>query len=168
MSATKIDETKNVTYVKEMDVMLHSFLGWLKGRFHKNADEAGDSQSLLGMGLKDQFAQQWETFINNPIDAMYQTRKSIDLTLHGFINAMVEAYFNKKSQLIANVYWANSGDNALNYCIILKEDTLENRIDVNDFFDFYDEYSLSENYPVYFHFVPKKYVDNIKYHKQIV
>jgi hypothetical protein len=162
----KIDYTDSPS--NDMDTILHDFLGWLKNRFEKSVSHAEDSQSLLGIGVKDQFAQEWEGFLKNPIELMYATKQSIDNTLHNFINTMVSAYLKKKLDIVAKAFWADAKGNALYYCITLTEDTLENRIDLNEFFEFYDEHRMSDNYPVYFHFIPEKYIPNIKYRKQIV
>ena len=153
---------------EDMDSVLHSFLGWLAERFKESAKDAGDSQSLLGIGLKTQFAQEWETFLHNPVDSMYQAKQSIDVSLQKVINVMVSTFLKSKANLISKVLWAQTGNNTMYYCISLKEDTLENRIAINDFFDFYDDYALSSNYPVYFQFVPEKYISQIKYQQEIV
>lgn len=153
---------------EDMDGVLHSFLGWLEQQYNEKAQNAYTSKSLLGLGLKTQFASEWETFLSNPIDSMYATRKAIDTSLVNVINMMVATYLKSRIDLIAKAVWAETKNNTLHYCIFLKEDSLENRIIVNDFFDFYDEYALSETYPVYFQFISEKHFPIIKYKQEIV
>jgi hypothetical protein len=153
---------------KDMDALLHSFMGFLQEQYQQSANNAGDSKGMLNMGMKDQFAQEWEGFINNPIGTIYEMRKGMDESLRQFINMLVSTYLKRtKRDLISSVLLAASDNNALYYCISLKEDSLSNRISINEFFDFYEENDMSTNFPVYFHFIPEASMPNIKYLQKI-
>lgn len=168
MSAIQKDNAITGQSVNETDRVLHGFLEFLQDKFNKSAENAGDSKSLLELGLKTEYAQGLETFLNNPMEALYNARKSFDGSLQNFVNAMVSTYLKSKKESVSHAVWAENANCNLYYCISLKEDTLDNRININEFFEFYDEYSLSRDYPVYFHFIPNQYIGNIKYKKEIV
>lgn len=122
---------------------------------------ASNSKELLHMGIKNNFTQDIENFFTDPISNMFGTKQHLDKTLKSFINKMVSTYLNSKKDLISKVYRADTGNGNLFYCISLKDDSLDNRININDFFDFYSNFELYTDYPVFFQFVPDVYMDKV-------
>jgi len=51
--------------------------------------------------------------------------------------------------------------NDLHYSIVLKNDNIENRNKIFDFFDKFDLLDISNKYPVYFQFVPVELIEKI-------
>lgn len=153
---------------QDMDKMLHDFLGWIGNQFTKSVTDAGESRTMLGYGVKTQFAQNWESFLFNPIDSMYETRQQIDITLKKVIHRMVSTYLSKKKESISMAVRTSTPSDDLHYCVALKEDTLSNRIEINDFFDFYSNYQLANNFPVYIQFVPDELMGKINTKEVIV
>jgi hypothetical protein len=154
-------ENRINTLNSEKDTLIHQFLGWL----HRTA---GNSKAMLELGAKDNFAQELGLILNNPIDTMYNTKQSIDKTLIGCVNGLVTAYLKSKTDVVHKAVLVDGNINTLYYLISLKEDSLENRIVVNEFFEFYDDNSFSIHYPVYFQYVADKYMTSIKFKQEIV
>lgn len=164
---TQINQ-QTAEHVNNMDGVLESFLGWLEEHHQQEASDVGESKGFLSMGIKNEYAQQLEEFLKNPIDHLYTTKNGIDETLMKTINTMVSAFIKSKSEIVSSVLLCSTKSCNLYYCISLKEDTLENRIEISDFLDFYDDYNLSSSYKVYFQFVAEKFLPTIKFEQKIV
>ncbi len=80
---------------------------------------------------------------------------------------MVKTYFKENNSIISSVYRSKTALNDLHYSIVLKEDNMENRNKIFQFFDNFDLLDISTKYPIYFQFVPVELTGKINYAEEI-
>lgn len=83
------------------------------------------------------------------------------------IDRIVQEYLRSKSSHIETAFRTKTSTNGLHYCIVLKNDTMENRAEIFDFYDQYDLLDISARYPVDFQFVPAHLIGKIETIAQI-
>ncbi|NCX95287.1 MAG: hypothetical protein EBX41_02555 [Chitinophagia bacterium] len=157
----------HTTATSSTEEALHGLISRLQAYHYSHAQQAGDSKDLLAVGVKDKFAQVLDSLLANPISAMHNAKKGLDASLSHFVENVISAYLNTKKDLVAKAVLVDSSPNVLYYIIALKNDSLANRIAVNDFFDFYDDSGLSDDYPVYFQYIAERHFQSINYIKEV-
>lgn len=133
----------------------------LQSHLKATLNEVDFSAQLLESGAKTSLSESIENSLNNPIAAISQLNNSIDQNIKAFINKMVIGYLKQHANLINGAYRTKTTNDDLHYCIVLNDDTTENRCVLFDFFDQYEEIDFSSKFPVYFQFVPDYLINKI-------
>lgn len=102
-----------------------------------------------------------EKLVKNPQECILESILNIDQHLKDLVSKLVENFFKRKSQLLWSVHLTKNANNSLYYAIVLKDDTMDNRTSIFEFFEWYNKHKLDTFYPVYFQFVPLKLIDKI-------
>ena len=70
------------------------------------------------------------------------------------VKCMAKTFFINNKSLIEKVLISYNTLNNLHYSIVLKDDNIDNRNAIFEFLNKYDLLDVSNEYPVYFQFVP--------------
>ncbi len=108
-----------------------------------------------------------EDTLSNPIDSVFQVSNNIDSQVKHIVDIFVKSFLRRNKSLIASAYRSKTSLNDLHYSIVLKDDNIDNRNIIFDFFDKYDLFEISNKYPVYFQFVPVELVNKLNYSEEL-
>ncbi|NMH28487.1 hypothetical protein [Flavobacterium silvaticum] len=158
----------NGTGIDNDDEQLRAILVLFKSRLESYSQDASQSYELLKLGAKDKLAQDLEKTIKDPLGSLSDVTDEIDEKIKSIIDTLVRSFLTFKNDFILNAYKSNTSINNLYYSIVLKEDNIENRNAIFEFFEVYDLIDISTKYPVYFQFTPLSLVDNIKSKEELL
>lgn len=146
---------------ESMDSRVHEILGILGKHHADKAQGAKDGQNFLQMGIKTEDAQYVESVLNNPVQFFIGNKKKSDGQMNTMLTLLLTAHLSKYKELIRTAYKTDLHSDDLHFCVNLKEDTIDNRILINDFFETY-RYMCDAECPLYIQFVSDKIVDMMK------
>ncbi len=154
--ATKIKQKESVE-----NPSVKGTLFQLQEEFSKILDEIDRSYKLYKVGEKTKLTEAIEATLANPLKQAYSISLDIDGNIKNIIDVIVKNFFIRNNSVVESVYRTKTPNQDLHYCIVLKNDTPENRTKVFGFFNAYDSTEVSEKFPVYFQFVPSKLIQKI-------
>jgi hypothetical protein len=146
---------------------LKAILYLLQTNLEEFKDEVDRSYELLKIGEMTQLTKKIEGTLSNPIDSISQVSANIDKQVKHIVDIFVQSFFRRNKALLSSAYRSKTSLNDLHYSIVLKEDNIDNRNKLFDFFDRYDLLEISSKYPVYFQFVPVELVGKINYSEEL-
>jgi len=146
---------------------LKAILYLLQTNLEEFKDEVDRSYELLKIGEMTQLTKKIEGTLSNPIDSVSQVSANIDKQVKHIVDIFVQSFFRHNKSLLSSAYRSKTSLNDLHYSIVLKEDNIDNRNKIFDFFDRYDLLEISSKYPVYFQFVPVELVGKINYSEEL-
>jgi hypothetical protein len=146
---------------------LKAILYLLQTNLEEFKDEVDRSYELLKIGEMTQLTKKIEGTLSNPIDSISQVSANIDKQVKHIVDIFVQSFFRRNKALLSSAYRSKTSLNDLHYSIVLKEDSIDNRNKLFDFFDRYDLLEISSKYPVYFQFVPVELVGKINYSEEL-
>lgn len=146
---------------------LKGILYLLQNKLEEFKDEVDRSYELLKIGELTNLSKEIENTLSNPVDSVFQVSNNIDSQVKHIIDRFVNSFLRINKPLIVSAYKSKTSLNDLHYSIVLKEDNMDNRNRVFDFFDRYDLLDISTKYPVYFQFVPIELVEKINYSEEL-
>lgn len=150
---------------KEESLRLDTFMRMFHGVFKGLADEFLHSAVLKKEGLDTDTSTFAEQTMNRPIDAMLVLASRLNDDVSVALDQIVKMHFAQNKVLLSSV--ASAKDGSLNYFIVLKKDTDENRSKVNQFFDFYYMQDYSQYNPIDFHYTTAERFDRISQKEMI-
>ncbi len=109
-----------------------------------------------------------EDTLSNPMSATYNASNNIDNQVKQIVDIFVKSFFRQNKSIVNSAYRSKTSLNDLHYSIVLKEDNIENRNRIFDFFDKYDLLEIANRYPVYFQFIPPGLVDKLNYSEELM
>ena len=124
-------------------------------------DEVDRSYELLKVGEKTDLSKKLEDTMEDPIDSIFKLSSSIDDQIKEIVDRIVKSFLRQNAQIIQGAYRTKTSLNGLHYSIVLKNDNIDNRNKIFDFFDKFDLLDISNKYPVYFQFVPIELIEKI-------
>jgi len=139
----------------------------LQSNLKEFTDEVNRSYELLKIGEKTDLSKKIEDALSNPVDSIFQVSGSIDNQVKHIIDIFVKSFLRYNRSVVGAAYRSKTSLNDLHYSIVLKEDNINSRNSIFDFFDKYDLLEISNKYPVYFQFVPAGLVEKIKYSEEL-
>lgn len=154
-----IQDTK--TIVDHKVGQLKAILYLLQTNLEEFKDEVDRSYELLKVGEKTDLSKKIENTMEDPINSIFKLSSNIDDQIKEIVDRIVKAFLKHNSQVIQGAYRTKTSLNDLHYSIVLKEDNIENRNRIFDFFDKFDLLDISSKYPVYFQFVPIELIEKI-------
>ena len=140
---------------------LKAILYLLQTNLEEFKDEVDRSYELLKVGEKTDLSKKIENTIEDPINSIFKLSSNIDDQIKEIVDRIVKAFLKHNSQVIQGAYRTKTSLNDLHYSIVLKNDNIENRNKIFDFFDKFDLLDISNKYPVYFQFVPVELIEKI-------
>lgn len=140
---------------------LKAILYLLQTNLDEFKDEVDRSYELLKIGEKTDLSKKIENTIEDPISSIFNLSSTIDNQLKEIVDRIVKAFLKYNSQIIQGAYRTKTSLNDLHYSIVLKNDTIDNRNKIVNFFDKFDLLDISTKYPVYFQFVPIELIGRI-------
>lgn len=146
---SRIGELKAILY------LLQSHLEGFKA-------EVDNGYELLKIGEKTGLAKEIEETIDDPLGRIFGISTEIEAQAKSIIDRIVQGFLKSKSNSIETAFRTKTSMNDLHYCIVLKDDTMENRAEIFDFYDRYDLLDISARYPVDFQFVPANLIGKIE------
>lgn len=160
LQSTVAKQDPKVGQLKAILFLLQTNLEEFKG-------DVDRSYSLLQIGEKTPLLKSIENTLDNPMRAIFEMSSSIDDKVKSIIDRFVRFFLIEKRSLIRAAYNSKNSSNNLHYSIVLKDDVIENRNLILDFFDNFHEMEISERYPVYFQFIPIELVKKISLGEEI-
>lgn len=140
---------------------LKAILYLLQTNLEEFKEEVDRSYELLKVGEKTGLSKQIENTIEDPINSIFMLSSNVDNQIKEIVDRLVKAFLKHNSQIIQGAYRTKTALNDLHYSIVLKNDNIDNRDKIFDFFDKFDLLDISNKYPVYFQFVPVELIDKI-------
>lgn len=140
---------------------LKAILYLLQTNLEEFKDEVDRSYELLKVGEKTDLSKKIENTIEDPIYSIFKLSSNIDNQIKEIIDRIVKSFLKDNSHIIQIAYRTKTSLNDLHYSIVLKNDSMDNRNKIFEFFDRFDLLDISSKYPVYFQFVPIELIQNI-------
>ncbi len=141
---------------------LQAILYLLQTNLEEFKEEVDRSYELLKIGEKTDLSKKIEDSLEAPINSIFKLSSNIDSQIREIIDRMVKGFLKHNSEIIKIAYRTKTNLNDLHYSIVLKQDDIDNRNKIFDFFDKFDLLDIATKYPVYFQFVPNELIDKIK------
>lgn len=139
-------KTNNKDLVATLDVMndLYSDL----------ALESKLSSDVLKNNMSTEFANEIKKAIENPLGAMYTTRKTMDIAIKDVLNDVVLDFLLKHKSNIKRLFNPYP-NNKLVYTIVLKKDDVSHRAKILEFNRKYEWSEYAKSYDIAFLFIPE-------------
>lgn len=147
---------------------LRAILYLLQTNLEEFKDEVDRSYELLQIGEMTELTKKIEGTLSNPMDSILNVSNNIDGQVKQIVDLYVKSFFRKIKETVSNAYRSKTTLNDLHYTIVLKEDNMENRNKVFDFFDKYDLLEIANKYPVYFQFIPVELVTKLNFSEELL
>lgn len=147
-------ESKPEGKIKAMLYLLHSFLTDL-------IKDIDISKEVFNVGAKTQLTREIESSLKDPLLYMGKSTEALSDAITSFLNQLITEYFKSKTDIIEEAYKVSEKTNYLSYCVVLKKDNTKNRENLFQLLDKYEEYDISKNYPINFHFCRKDLMDSV-------
>jgi hypothetical protein len=147
---------------------LKAILYLLQTNLESMQDEVDRSYELIKIGEKTDLSKKIEESLNNPIEHILASSSKFNEQVRNLLDKMVTAFFFYHKDIILSVHRGLNTDNELHYSIVLKEDNIENRSVIFEFFDTFNEIEMTSNYSVYFQFIPQKLVNKLTNSNRII
>jgi hypothetical protein len=157
-------EKRTQTVLGEVkDKRLKAILYLLQERLEEFKREVDRSYELLSIGeLTDLSKQIKESITSGPLSGIIDVSNDIDMKMKQLLDSFVVSFFKYRQDVIDTVLRCENSSHELYYAITLKEDDIDNRNKIFEFYDKYDLLDISNRYPIYFQFVPKELRKKIK------
>lgn len=140
----------------EAQKRLRYTLGLLQSFLEETIEQVDRSYALHKIGEQTELTRLIEAKLNDPLGSMMEMSERVDSQLRTVIDSIVRAFLRQKRELLASAFVDPvTSSNALHYIIALDDDSDENRNQIFDFFERYDEVPFAEKFPVLFQFIPK-------------
>ncbi len=149
------------TAVDSRASQLKAILYLLQTNLEEFRDEVERGYELLNVGEKTELSKEIENSIEDPLTSIFRITSNIDHQVKEIVDRIVKSFLRNNAPIILKAYRARSSMNDLHYSIVLKNDNINNRSRIFDFFDKYDLLEISSKYPVYFQFVPVEFADKM-------
>lgn len=146
---------------------LRAILYLLQTNLEEFKDEVDRSYELLKIGEMTELTKKIEGTLSNPIDSVLNVSNNIDGQVKQIVDIFVKSFFRKNKATVNSAYRSKTSLNDLHYSIVLKEDNIDNRNKIFDFFDKYDLLEIANKYPVYFQFIPVELVNKLNYSEEL-
>jgi len=136
-------------------------IGEIQTMVNAYSEDLNTSIELHKLGAKTELTAEIEKFLAQPLDGLYKLHTKLEEDIKSIIDIHIQQFLKSKSDLVHSAFRTKTEFNDLHYCIVLNEDTLDNRLDIFDFYNDYDLSALSDKFPVYIQFVPLYLIDKI-------
>lgn len=146
---------------------LKAILYLLQTNLDEVKDEVDRSYELLKIGEMTDLTKKIEGALSNPMDSVFNISNNIDSQVKQIVDIFVKSFFRKNKAVVNSAYRSKTSLNDLHYSIVLKEDNIDNRNKIFDFFDKYDLLEIANRYPVYFQFIPVDLVNKLNYSEEL-
>lgn len=158
--------TINITNDSKIS-QLKALLYLLQTNLEEFKDEVDASYELLKIGEKTELSKKLEKKIDNPIADLFQFSNKIDIQVSQILSKIIQGYFKKNNSIINQVFKTRESITDLHYSIVLKNDTIDNRVIFFDFLNKLDIDNLNQKHNIYFQFIPSHLVDKIKFSEEL-
>jgi hypothetical protein len=145
---------------------LKAILYLLQTNLEEFKDEVDRSYELLKIGEMTDLTKKIEDTLSNPMDSVFLVSNNIDNQVKHIVDIFVKSFLRNRKSIVASAYRSKTSLNDLHYSIVLRDDNIDNRNKVFDFFDKYDLTDVSAKYPVYFQFIPVELVSKLNYSEE--
>lgn len=92
------------------------------------------SQVLHETGIKNEFLVKIEEALTDPAKSLSEIQDSIDTEVSHIVDAFMVDFIKSKKNIISGAYRAETPDKALFYCVQLKEESFNSRLQLNEYF----------------------------------
>ncbi len=113
---------------------------------------SADLKLLSELEIRTEMAGRLESMLENPEILLNSISDFSDKYISAYLQSKVERYLSDNSKIIKDSFKTDQVSDAIHYTIVLKRDTLNNRIRLLNFIGDYRENPLSKKYPVFFQF----------------
>jgi hypothetical protein len=161
------DILNNSLKASSTDDLFGEILLILRKHFDESIEDIELTKKLSKLGAKTQLHQIIEKALEDSLKATWDASVSIDKQFMSILDLIIQAYFKELKDVVETVYKTKTTGNVLHYSVVLKEDNMENRNAVYEFFDDYETSEYSEKYPIYFQVVPPGLINKINTEKKI-
>ncbi len=154
---------KTITHSKSGQ--LQAILYLLQTNLEEFKDEVDRSYELLKIGEKTNLSEKIEATIDDPISSIFKLSLDIDNQLKSIVDRIVKSFLKHNSSILQSAYQLNTTN--LQYAIVLKNDNIDNRNKIFDFFDKFDLLDIADKVTVNFQFVPAQLIEKMFVQKSI-
>ncbi len=130
--------------------------------------EAIKSYKLLEVDEKTDMVRYLETLVNNPLGVLAKRKDSLDGQGVDILDTIVKIWFNELKDKAQTVFRTDTCKQDLHYCIVLKEDNSENRMEFLNILDWIANGELGERFYLNFRFVSKESATQIPRRETII
>lgn len=147
----QIDKANAIDYIYDLikEVMIEA---------HQKVD---GSQKLYKLGSEDELADIVKKMLGSPLDLITTTFDKQLIFFHQVMQQIVSEFLSKHKNKIAKTYIVNEDHEKLHYAIILNKDNYKERAEFYKFLQKYDDYGISNSFPIVFQFVSPKLEDKL-------
>ncbi len=138
----------------------------LASQFHLEAlNEVEIAKTLSQANITNSFTSMIDEAIANPLSASYKGLLFFEESIRLQLSETVVAFLKKHQRLIKKKFQTNP--NFLNYYIVLKKDTINNRGKLFAFLAKYQQTAISNKFPILFQFVPENFESDFNSYHEI-
>lgn len=162
---SQVDKNTANPKFSRKEQQVHGVLDGLKEVFHQRLSDVNSSKQFFNAGISDQLAQYIGKYIDEPLTIVSHGLNDHYETIRDLLESYLEKELFQCVDTDGRIIRTNNEGNLLHYCIILEKDTLKNRRPFFNFLKSYDNYQLSNQFPILFDFVSSKFessLNNVK------
>jgi hypothetical protein len=130
--------------------------------------EIDRAYALLKVGEKTDLSNKIEKIMDDPLSNIFQISSGVDTQAKELIDRLVKSFLNFNKEIIRQAFRTKTFFNDLHYSIVLREDNLNNREKMFEFFEKYDLLEIADRFPVYLQFVPIELISKIPSSEEII
>lgn len=164
MTSAQQHTTPNLPLQDNFELIL-KLLGNHIDDFKKSIDLTGLMSQL---GSDTELGRQIKQMIEDPLNGINDNRKKIDAANHDIINLFVTNYLRNLDDIVEQAHLKVLPNSKLYYSIVLKEDTFENRLKISQFTTDYNNFEISDTYPVTLQITPLSVVSSVEHERQVI
>lgn len=118
-----------------------------------------NSHEMHKIGVDTEFASSIENFVANPLKGIIDNLSNVHSDVKALIDSYAKEYFKAHKELIVKAFTVETNFN-LQYYIVLKRDTRQNRDKFFDFLYAYEILGIKEKLPIVINFLPKRVMES--------
>jgi hypothetical protein len=152
--------------VSEHEAVFRDEILNLASQFHLEAlNEVEVAKALSQANITNSFTSMIDEAIANPLSTSYKGLLFFEESIRLQLSETVVAFLKKHQRVIKKIFQTNP--NFLNYYIILKKDTINNRGKLFAFLAEYQQTAISHKFPILFQFVPEELESDFNNYQEI-
>lgn len=145
----------------EMAGQIKGALYMMQEQFNSLSKLADQSYALHKIGKTTKLTNAIKESLTNPFKSMCDFSESIDNNIKNVINETIIKSLASHKDLIQKVVRLKTDFDELQYGVVLKDDTFENRNVIFEITDNYDLLEVSSKFPVHIQFIPIELLRNV-------
>lgn len=140
--------------ISKIDKDIKLILDLLDNRIDDLKGEVALSSTLLDEGIRTKLSSHIQHTIENPLSSLVEAKTHLQNTIQSISNEIIQKLLSTKVDLIEKAFRSNADRDGLQYAIVLKEDSEENRQEIFNLLNYYENTELGSHVEADIQFIP--------------